>query len=100
MQRIESTEGHMIGAMALDGSTSRVGLFSADGMPQSSVTYAADIEPGRASYHVVADLMKGTSYDVVLNGSKLSTVSASNQGVAFFQASGGGRFEIRRSRDR
>jgi hypothetical protein len=100
IERIESTEGHMIGAMVLDGRTSRVGLFSTDGVRQSSVTYTAGIEPGRVSYHVVADLVKGTSYDIALNGSKLSTVSASNQGVAFFQASGGGRFEIRRSRDR
>lgn len=97
MERLESRQGNVVGAIVDDGDVERAALFSTDGEAQSRVTYTATFPARpRGFFQVVADLVPGASYDVVLDGATLSRVTASTQGVASFQTASGGAFEIRR----
>jgi hypothetical protein len=93
--RLQSRSGTMVGAMVTDGSFQRVGLFSADGAPQSTVRYAASYASGRTGVHVIADLVPNTQYFIARNGVSIGTVSTSSQGVLTFRSLGGGLFTIR-----
>ncbi|HEY7057265.1 MAG TPA: hypothetical protein VH458_12105 [Vicinamibacterales bacterium] len=92
--RIESTNGTMVGAAVTDGSVQRIALFSADGTPQSSVTYSANPAAGQTGVHVITDLIANTPYFIARNGVNMSTVPASSQGVVTFQSTEGGVFTI------
>jgi hypothetical protein len=92
--RIESTNGTMVGAAVTDGSVQRIALFSADGTPQSSVTYSANPAAGQTGVHVITDLIANTPYFIARNGVNMGTVPASSQGVVTFQSTEGGVFTI------
>jgi hypothetical protein len=94
--RLQSTDGAMVGALVQDGSVQRVGLFSAAGAPQSSVSYTASYPPGVAGIHVLADLAPGTGYVVARNGGRVGTIQASSQGVLTFSSREGGLFTLQR----
>ncbi len=93
--RLESADGKMVGAMVTDGSVQRVGLFSADGAPQSSVSYTANYTSGQTGVHVLADLVPNSQYLIARNGVSIGTISASSQGVLTFQSADGGLFTVR-----
>jgi hypothetical protein len=93
--RLPSTNGAMVGAMVADGSVQRVGLFSADGGPQSNVGYTANYASGQTGVHVLADLLPNTQYIIARNGVSLGTVRTSNQGVLTFRSPEGGLFTVR-----
>jgi hypothetical protein len=90
--RLLSQDGGMVGAMVTDGNTQRLGLFSADGAPRSSVRYVATYPSGRPAVHVLTDMMPGTPYMIECNGASLGTMTASQQGVLIFRSSEGGLF--------
>ena len=94
--RLQSVDGAMVGAMVTDGSVQRVGLFSADGSPQSNVSYTANYPSDKTGVHVVADLVPASEYVVARNGVRIGTVSSSSQGVLAFRSSGSGRFTVTR----
>ena len=93
--RLQSTNGTMVGAMVTDGSVQRIGLFSADGAPQSAVSYTANYASGHAGVHVLADLVPNTQYVIARNSVSIATVPASSQGVLTFQSPEGGLFTVR-----
>src|SRR5262245_19079541 len=93
--RLRSTDGAMVGAMVTDGSVERVALFSADGAPQSSVSYTANYASGETGVHVLTDLVPNTRYSIAVDGVTIRTVAASSQGVLTFRSSGGGLFTVR-----
>ena len=93
--RLQSTNGTMVGAMVTDGSAQRIGLFSADGTPQSSVSYTANYASGQAGVHLLADLVPNTQYVIACNSVSIGTIPASSQGVLTFQSSEGGLFTVR-----
>ena len=93
--RLQSPDGTMVGAMVKEGSVQRVGLFSADGVPQSSVRYTATYASGRTGVHVLVDLVPNTSYFIARNGVSIGTISTSSEGVLTFRSSQGGLFTAR-----
>jgi hypothetical protein len=97
--RLHSTNGTMVGAMVMDGSVQRVGLFSADGVPQSNVRYTATYASGQTGVHVLADLVPNTQYLIARDGASLGTASTTSQGVLTFRSSEGGLFTVRNRAD-
>jgi hypothetical protein len=93
--RVSSPNGVMVGAMVADGSVERIGLFSADGTAQSSVSYTASYGSGVTGVHVIADLVPNAQFVVARNGASMAVVSASSQGVLTFTSPEGGLFTIR-----
>jgi hypothetical protein len=96
--RLQSMNRAMVGAMVTDGGVQRVALFSADGAPQSSVSYTANFA-GQMSVHVLVDLMPNSTYVLTRNGLILRTVSSSSQGVLAFRSFQGGLFTVYRQAD-
>jgi hypothetical protein len=94
--RLQSDDGTMVGAMVKDGSAQRVGLFSADGAPQSSIRYTATYASGETAVHVLVDLMPNTPYVIARNGMSIGTIWTSGQGVLTFRSAKGGLFTVRR----
>jgi hypothetical protein len=92
--RLQSTNGTMVGAIVEDGRVQRVGLFSADGVPQSTVEFAADYGSRQTGVHVLADLLPSTRYVITRNGASIGAVQASSQGVLVFQSAAGGLFTV------
>ena len=92
--RLSATNGTMVGAMVLDESVWRIGLFSAGGAPQSRVGYTANYPADRPGVHVVADVVPSTPCFVARDGISVGKVVSSSQGVLTFRSSGGGHFTI------
>ena len=93
--RLQSTDGTMVGAMVKDGGVERIGLFSADGAPQSGVRYTATYPSGVIGVHVLADLLPGAQYLIARDGVRIGDYSASSQGVLTFRSGQGGLFTVR-----
>lgn len=124
--RLRSENDAMTGAMVDDGGVWRIGLFAADGTPQTSVRYIANhadyansaeratpvpaiaansTDPAtlanrvaeRPYFHVIADLLPEAEYDVTRDGTTLPRVRSSRAGVATFQSTAGGLFTVTRA---
>jgi len=90
---VNVTGGNMVGALISDA-TPRVVLFSADGTPQSDVTYTTTYPAGATARHVITDLTPG-AYNVLKDGQPIfRMLSTSAAGVLSFQATGGTTFRI------
>jgi hypothetical protein len=91
---LQAAGGTMVGAMIKDDATWRVGLFSADGGPQTAVSYDAIHASGQKAVHVLVDLTPGARYSVTRDGVSIGDVAASSQGVLTFRTSQGGHFTV------
>jgi hypothetical protein len=91
---VQSTNGTMVGAMVREGRVQRVGLFSIDGAPKSSVHYAADYPHDQTGVHVLADLVPNTPYFIARDGVSIGTGRTSSGGVLIFRTSRGGLFTV------
>ena len=92
--------GTMKGAIYDDGVAPKVVLFSADGKPKSSVSYAAPFSASLPGRHVVCDLAAGM-YAVTKDGAVLvASVPVGNDGSLAFDSLGGGQFVVARGSGR
>jgi hypothetical protein len=93
--RLQSMNGTIVGAMVTDGGVQRIGMFAADGVPQTIVRYSANYSADQTGVHVLADLVPNAQYVIVRNGMSIGTAPASSQGVLTFRSSEGGLFTVR-----
>jgi hypothetical protein len=91
---LQSTDGAMVGAMVRDGQVQRVGLFSADGVPRSAVSYTAAYASSLVGVHVITGLVPNTLYVIARNGRRISTLATSSHGVVTFRSRAGGLFSL------
>jgi hypothetical protein len=83
-----------VGAFYDDGAAPRIVLFSADGTPRTSATYAVSYDSHLAGRHVVLDLTPGF-YSVWKDGVILfSGILVGKDGSLGFLSNGGGTFAV------
>jgi hypothetical protein len=86
--------GNFRGALYDDGVLPRVALFSANGTPQTKITYTAIYSSGVSGRHVITDLTPGT-YTVSRDGAIVLTGQAvGSDGSLSFVISGGTTYSI------
>lgn len=89
--------GNYKGALYNDGAFPRVGLFSSDGQPQTSVTYSAAYDAQLTGRHVVLDLKRGF-YTVQRDGIILRDgILVGNDGSLNFTSTGGATYTVSQS---